>query len=173
MKPVLVLGLLFALTACVQPSNKPEATVDLSDQLSPGCYTVDLFDPYRLEHPGASVPAEARKFLGVWQNGAWGGDWCHDLYVTEIRPDGSVVVLDAYGPSQARGHEASVYRRVGQIQNGVLSFLSHGKTPVSYRLQGDFLVGQRKGFRGHLDIVMSRTDRIAEIPVPPRKPRRS
>ena len=172
MRRILALCALGVLAACAQP-KKPEVKVDLSKKLSPGCYTVDLFDPYQLEFPEAAVPADARKFLGVWQNGAWNGEWCHDLYVTKVLADGTVEVLDAYGPSASQKHEASVFKRTGRIKDGVLTFISHRNTPVSYRLVDGFLVGERKSVFGSAEITMSRTDRVAEIPVPPRKPVRS
>ncbi|MEM1300499.1 MAG: hypothetical protein AAGH68_14595 [Pseudomonadota bacterium] len=172
MRRILALLALGALAACA-PEQKAKIEEDFSKRLSPGCYTVDLFDPYRLEYPEAGVSAENRKFLGVWKNGAWGGNWCHDLYITNVFADGSVELLDAYGPSAKHGHEATVYKRKGKIENGVLTFLSHKQTPVSYRLAGEYLVGTRKDLFGTIEITMSRTDRLAEVPVPPRKPVRS
>ncbi|MFK7941690.1 MAG: hypothetical protein AB8B85_02070 [Paracoccaceae bacterium] len=172
MRRTLALLALGLLAACA-PQKKAQVEADLSKQLSPGCYTVDLFDPYRLEYPEAGVSPKDLGFLGVWQNGAWDGDWCHDLYITRVSADGSVELLDAYGPSARFGHEATVYRRKGRISDGVLTFISHKQTPVSYRLVGDYLVGQRKGLFGVIDITMSRTDRVAVVPVPPRKPVRS
>lgn len=172
MRRILALLALGALAACA-PQQKAKIEEDLGKRLSPGCYTVDLFDPYRLEYPEAGVPAENRKFLGVWKNGAWGGNWCHDLYITKVLADGSVELLDAYGPSSKHGHEATVYKRKGKIENGVLTFMSHKQTPVSYTLAGEYLIGTRKDLFGTIEITMSRTDRVAEVPVPPRKPVRS
>ena len=173
MKRILALLALGMLAACAPKKQAAVKTADLTDQLSPGCYTVDLFDPYRLEYPEPGVTAEQRKFLGVWQNGSWNDEWCHDLYVTKISADGTVEVLDAYGPYPRFKYEASVYKRVGKIENGVLTFISHADAPVSYRLVGDFLVGTRQDIFGKSDITMSRTDRLAVVPVPPRKPVRS
>ena len=82
-------------------------------------------------------------------------------------------MLDAYGPSAQHSHEATVYKRKGRIENGVLTFMSHKQTPVSYKLVGEFLVGERKDLFGTIEITMSRTDKVAEVPVPPRKPVRS
>lgn len=172
MRRIVVLLALGALAACA-PERKAKIEVDLRERLSPDCYTVDLFDPYRLEYPSAEVSAENRKFLGVWKNGAWGGNWCHDLYITKVSPDGTVELLDAYGPSAKHGHEATVYKRTGRIDKGVLTFMSHKQTPVSYKLAGEYLVGTRKDLFGTIEITMSRTDRLAEVPVPPRRPARS
>lgn len=169
MRRSLALLALCVLAACA-PEKRAAVEVDFRKKLSPGCYTVDLFDPYRLEYPASGVSDEHRKFLGVWKNGAWGGRWCHDLYITRIDPDGTVDLLDAYGPSTSHGSEATVYRRKGKLEDGVLTFMSHNYSPVTYRLVGDFLVGKRKDALGLFEITMSREDGLALTPVPPRKP---
>ncbi len=166
---LLALGAALALAGCVQP--KPKPTVDLSKNLKPGCYTVDLFTPYRIEYPGADVPADARQFLGVWKNGAWNGDWCHDLYVTKVHADGRVEALDAHGPSPYTGVDATAFKRTGSIKNGVMTFRVDG-FPVRYRIVDGFLIGNRKVINGTLDITMSREDGIAQVPIPPVNPRR-
>lgn len=169
MKRFMALIGLCALAGCAAEKRAAVET-QIRQQLSPGCYTVDLFDPYTLEPPAAGVSAEDRKFLGVWKNGAWGGSWCHDLYITKIEPDGSVELLDAYGPSSRHGHQPTVFKRKAQIKDGVLSFRSHGSAPVEYRIVGDFLVGERRDSLGKFEITMSRTDGLAQIPIPPEKP---
>jgi hypothetical protein len=166
---ILTLGAVAALAACAQP--KPKKTVSLEDSLSPGCYTVDLFDPYKIEYPDASVPADARQFLGVWKNGAWNGSWCHDLYVTKVYADGRVEVLDTHGPSPFSGVDATAFKRTGSIKNGVMSLRVDG-FPVTYRIVDGYLVGKRKILNGSLDITMSREDGIAQVPIPPVNPRR-
>ncbi|HET7409567.1 MAG TPA: hypothetical protein VFJ13_05160, partial [Paracoccaceae bacterium] len=108
----------------------------------------------------AEVAQEAHKFLGVWKHGAWDGKWCHDLYVTSISTDGSVEVLDAYGPYRAAGMEATVFRRTGTLEDGVLTFHSRGGT-VRYRRDGEYLVGTRKGTLGDFEIIMSREEDVA------------
>ncbi len=163
---------LLAIAGCAE--KKPaEVKVGLSDRLSPGCYTVDLFDPYTIENPGPDVPEETSAFLGVWKNGSWGGKWCHDLYITKAFPDGSVELLDAYGPYRDAGIEATVFKRQGRVKDGVLTFNSQNRSPVEYRIVGDYLVGERRGTLGTFEITMSREDKIAEVPLPPRKPVRS
>jgi len=124
-------------------------------RLSPGCHTVDLFDPYEIQRHGAEVPVEYANFLGVWKNGAWGGTWCHDLYVIRVEADGSVDLLDAHGPNPPV-HGATVFRRMGRIDGGVLSFTSVGGARVEYRVVGKYLVGERKGALGTVGITMSR-----------------
>lgn len=140
--------------------KEPEvAKVDLGDQLSPDCYTVDLFDPFTIRNPPTEVASEANKFLGVWMHGAWDGKWCHDLYIINVSADGTVDLLDAYGPYRAAGLEATVFRRKGKLKDGVLTFHSRGGT-VHYRRDGDYLVGTRKGTLGNFDIIMSREDNV-------------
>ena len=69
MQRLVGIALVFGLTACTV-EKRAQVEADLSKRLSPGCYTVDLFDPYRIEYPAANVPREVRKFLCVWKNGA-------------------------------------------------------------------------------------------------------
>jgi hypothetical protein len=192
-----VIGLL-AIAGCAE-EKQAEVEVDVSKRLSPGCYTVDLFDPYTIHAPGPDVPEEARAFLGVWKNGAWGGHWCHDLYITQAFADGTVELLDAYGPYREAGIEATVFKRTGRVKDGVLTFTSRDRSPVEYRIVGGYLVGERKGTLGTFEITMSREDgledvshagrhagrhaalaagavaipAVAQVPVPPRKPLRS
>jgi len=164
---LLALASAVALTACVQP--KPKKTVDLSDKLSPGCYTVDLFDPYQIEYPATEVSAENRKFLGVWKNGAWNGNWCHDLYVTKVYADGRVDLIDTHGPNPHSGIDATAFKRSGRIQDGILFVQSNGVT-TRYRIVQDFLVGERTDIYGDFEITLSREDGLAQVPVPPVKP---
>lgn len=174
MRFLLVVALATALSACMPP-KKPTLppAANLASELVPGCYTVDLFDPYRIKYPEQGVPPEHVAFLGVWKDGGWGKTWCHDLYITEVRADGTVILLDAHGPDRKRGIEAQVFKRTAQLQNGVLTFVSIGKAPVSYRIENGYLVGERKEFRDPQRIVLNQTRRVARVPVPPRNPRRS
>ena len=166
--------LVTAMAGCLQAPKKPTASAapDLSDQLKIGCYTVDLFQSYSIEYPGAGVPPQHAKFLGVWKDGAWNGTWCHDLYVTDVRADGTVTVLDAYGPNLNRGWEAQIYKRTGRIEDDVLKFDGVLGAKLEYRLVGDFLVGQRKDFISTETITMSKTGGVAVVPIPPKNPRR-
>jgi hypothetical protein len=186
---VAALGLL-AIAGCAE-EQQAKVEVDLGKRLSPGCYTVDLFDPYTIEQPGPDVPEEAMAFLGVWKDGAWGGHWCHDLYITRAFADGSVELLDAYGPFREAGYEATVFKRRGRVENGVLKFFSRDRSPVEYRIVGGYLVGERRGTLGTFEITMSRAEgpvgfaaapaedlggvvrAVAMVPVPPRKLLRS
>lgn len=171
---VLLTGAL-ALAGCESKApEKPEAAAyDHSRDLSVGCYTVDLFDPYRLKYPANGVPREHSRFIGVWKDAAWNGEWCHDLYITEVRPDGTVTLLDAHGPYKPQNHEATVFKRQARISNGTLTFTSVGGGSVSYRLSADggYLIGRRKDFAGEYAATMSRHDGIPVPPIPPKRPR--
>lgn len=175
MRRLLIVGLAVLVAGCMQTGKKTTASAapDLSDQLSVGCYTVDLFDPYRINYPQAGVNPEHAKFLGVWKDGAWDGKWCHDLYVIDVRADGTVTVLDAYGPNTARKWEAQVYKRTGRIEDGVLKFNGVLGAQLEYRLVGNrFLVGERKDFVAKEKITLARSEGLALVPIPPRNPRR-
>lgn len=172
MKRLAAVVIIFIIAGCAE-EKQARIEVDISKRLSPGCYTVDLFDPYTIEHPGPEVPMDASAFLGVWKNGAWGGRWCHDLYITKAFPDGSVELLDAYGPYREAGIEATVFKRRGKVRDGVLTFTSQHGSPVQYQIVDGYLVGERRGALGTFEITMSREDRIALVPLPPRKPVRS
>jgi hypothetical protein len=169
MRKILAVSAVLAVAGCGGDEPEVVAEVDLADRLSPGCYTVDLFDPYTIEQPPEGAPDSAASFLGVWKNGAWNGQWCHDLYVTKVAADGTVEVLDAYGPMRSAGIEATVFRRKGHLQDGVLTFHSQGGK-VEYRRDGDYLVGKRRGTLGSMEITMSRQDGVAVgEPIQPKK----
>ena len=136
--------------------------------LAADCYTVDLFDPYNIEYPEAGVPKESSAFLGVWKQGAWNGSWCHDLYVTKVYADGRVDVIDAYAPGG--NNDATVFKRTGRIENGVLKFKSIGSAEVSYTVNGNFLIGKRLDKFGRSEITLNRDIGLALVPVPPVKP---
>ncbi len=170
-----IIAVLLAVAACDVTNRKPPpvaARANHADNLILGCYTVDLFDPYKIEYPAANVPPAMSKFLGVWKDAGWNGKWCHDLYITEVRADGTVTLLDAYGPNLGQGLEATVFRRTARIVNGVLTFNAIGHAPVSYELadNGSFLLGKRIDGSGRYVITMQRVDGVILPPIPPRKP---
>ena len=173
-----IAGIAMTLSACnlLAPTKKPPPVkANLADRLKVGCYTVDLFDPYRLKYPKAGVPREHSRFIGAWKDAAWNGEWCHDLYITDVRADGTVTLLDAHGPNRKQGREATVFKRTAKISNGVLTFQSVGGATVTYRLSedGSFLLGKRSDISGKYDITMARRDGVPVPPIPPRKPARS
>lgn len=177
MRIIIGVALAASITACGPLARKEKTTVeapDLSDQLSIGCYTVDLFDPYKIKHPKNGVPAEHARFLGVWQDGAWDQEeWCHDLYVTEVLADGSVKLLEAYGPSKKRSTAGVVFNRTGKIEDNVLTFIGAGNARLKYKLVGNYLVGERTDLFSQMSATLRRTDGIALVPLPPRNPRRT
>lgn len=176
MQRLLILLLAFGVAGCMQLRNKQQAEGPDPERhaknLRPGCYTVDLFDPYKIEYPAATVPGDARQFLGVWRQGGWAGEWCHDLYVTAVYPDGTADVLDLHGPFRKHGIEATVFKRKARIRDGVLTFNSVGYAKVSYRREGDYLLGHREGVHGKFDATLIREERIALVPIPIANPRR-
>ena len=167
-RAILLVAALTVAACATKDEPKPEL-VDLSKNLIPSCYTVDLFDPYLLEYPEAGVPDEHFKFLGVWKQGAWNGEWCHDLYVTTVRADGTAEVLDAYGPYARQGREATVFRRPAKIEGDEL-IVAGGTAVARYRLNGDFLQGLRRDIFGKYEITMARADGLSRVPVPQPKP---
>lgn len=173
MQRMIMVLLALAIAGCA-PLKAKKTTVDpYAKDLRPGCYTVDLFDPYVLQYPEEAVPAANRDFLGVWRQGDWGGnDWCHDLYVTAVYPDGSVDVLDLHGPKRDSGLEATVFKRKGFIENGVLTLKSIGYATVNYRREGQYLLASRDGIHGKYSAVMVREEKVAQVPIPPANPRR-
>lgn len=160
-----------AIAGCATQKVEKHVELDLSKNLVPDCYTVDLFDPYRLEYPEAGVPPENFGFLGVWKKGGWNGSWCHDLYVTQVRADGTAEVLDAYGPVAANGIEATVFKRQAKIENGEL-VVSGNFGVARYRLNGEYLQGNRRDLFGKYEITLARVDGIAQVPIPQPKPTR-
>ena len=134
-------GLALAACAPKRAANAPDPydrTVDAE------CYTVDLFTPAQVSKPSNDVPAEWHAYLGKWGGGAWEGQWCHDLYVLSISPDGQVDIISAHAPLEAWGKEATAFRRQGRItEDGKLRIL-YRNIELEYRLQGGKLYGDRK-----------------------------
>ena len=159
MKRYMAILAVLAVAGCGGKKPEAVAVADAGDLLDPECYTVDLFDPFTVESPPAELADEAKGFLGVWKNGAWNGNWCHDLYVTRVSADGQVEVLDAYGPLHGTDLEATVFRRKGTLKDGVLTFQSRGGK-VEYRRDGEYLVGKRKGVLGEFEIIMAREEGV-------------
>ncbi|MEM6974224.1 MAG: hypothetical protein AAF577_15605 [Pseudomonadota bacterium] len=145
-----------------QPAPPPDLT--RSD-----CYTVTLFDGFDIKPPPEGTPVAHAAFLGEWRFGAWDGKWCHDLLVTEILDDGTVILMDKHAPYVPWGQPATAFERKGRIdQNGVLRF-RHGTTQRSYRLDADSgrLVGMREDVNGALTAELRRSGVSLVAPVPP------
>ena len=133
----------------------PAVVDDLKSRLKPDCYTVDLFGTNRVEKPSSDVPAENAAFLGVWGNGAWNGEWCHDIYVLDVRADGTATIVDTHGYFDKYGQVPSAFKRTARIEKGVLRF-AHGLGIYRYQIIDGFLVGESSGRFGDLTVVLSR-----------------
>ena len=169
MKRLVCLAGLLLLGACATTGDE---TVSREDQLRPNCYSVDLFDPHPLVTPGAEVPVAAAAFIGEWGNGAWEGQWCHDVRVTQANADGTVELLEMHGPWAAIGADPTVFKRVGRVRNGVLTYRSFNRATVSYRIEGTYLIGRREMANGVFEAVLERTETLGR-PLPSRRPANS
>ncbi|MEM7507581.1 MAG: hypothetical protein AAF415_12630 [Pseudomonadota bacterium] len=170
------MGRIYVLAACLLALGCAPKTEKVKDQprdysffADSSCYTVDLFDRFEIQPASAEVPAEYRGFVGDWGNGAWNGNWCHDLKILSVSPTGEVDLLDMHAPKESIGAPATVFRRKAFINNeGELRF-AYGAERHSYRLDGRHLVGKRTGIGGEWEIAMTRKD---VVPVPRQRPER-
>ena len=123
------------------------------------CYTVKLFDRHRIVSPGDNVPDEYAAFLGRWTNGAWKGEWCHDLLITEVTADGRVRLVEMHAPHFDWNQPATAFKRTGRINEaGELRF-AYGVEDVTYRLAGNGkLMAYRTGVLGQLRAELRRPD---------------
>ncbi|MEL6264526.1 MAG: hypothetical protein AAFR52_02600 [Pseudomonadota bacterium] len=126
-----------ALAACSLTNEKPPVTAAPEvepDLTRSDCYTVVLYDGFDIAPAPAQIAPEHAAFLGEWRFGAWDGEWCHDLIVTEIAADGQVTLMDLHAPHEPWGQPASAFKRTARIDpEGVLRF-RHGVTNRAYRL---------------------------------------
>lgn len=144
------------------PANLEHAgNIDLAALEKPGCYTVDLFDDPTFNRPGPDVPAEHARYIGNWDGGMWGGEWCHDLIVTRVDASGRVEMLDMHAPYMVNGSQiapASIFKRVGQIQPDGSLVIRYGSAIRTYRFSGEKLIARRAGDRyGDMRAVLART----------------
>lgn len=165
----LTLGVIMLAGCAAKPKGPPEDL--LAKQLKPGCYTVDLFDPFDVIAPARDVPKNVSAFLGAWKDGAWDGRWCHELIVTKVFADGRVELLDLYGPLHDYGLQATVFRRKGTIIDGKLQVGTIGHSTATYERVGKYLVGRRTGRIGTYEITMAKDSRITELRIPIPVPR--
>jgi hypothetical protein len=154
---LVMLCLALAVAAC---SSRTETTANVDPYGSTRndrCYTVDLFSKAVVVPPSRDVPSEWRGFSGRWGGGAWAGEWCHDLYVLEIRPDGTATVVDTHAPLPEWGKAATAFRRTARIYPDGRLRMQYGNTRVEYWLEADgVLHGQRDEGRGLWPIAMAR-----------------
>lgn len=108
----------------------------------PTCYTVDLFDEPVIQ-PESNVPATLAEFSGVWGGGAWGGVWCHDLHVLEVKSDGSAYLVEAHAPYAPWGKPATAFKRVGQIGEDGRLRVVYGDVTAEYWLENGRMLGSR------------------------------
>lgn len=156
---------LLAVAACadkgVEVSKAPAPDPSL---LRDDCYTVVLFDGFEVKPAPAGTPPEHAALLGEWRFGAWDGEWCHDMIVTEITKDGRVYLMDLHAPYEPWGKIASAFKRTARITDeGTLTF-RHGKTQRQYRLVGRQLHGMMEDATEGMREVRLR--RPGEEPVP-------
>jgi len=129
------------------------------------CYTVELYDEVKIEKPAANVPPAYSQFLGAWENGAWNGDWCHDLLIFRVEANGKVHLLDMHEPSEEFGLAPSVFKRVGRIhEDGSIRF-AYGTETRRYWLRRGVLFGKRSGSYGAMEIALT-NPQFVPLPVP-------
>lgn len=153
--------------AAAAPQGPAEAHAHLRDA---SCYTVDLYDPVPVEEPGPEVPAEYAQFLGSWENGAWDGEWCHDLLIFRVEANGRVHLLDMHAPYEKYGLSPTVFQRTARIHDdGTLRF-AYGTETRRYRLERNILVGERRGGYGRMEVALVDPERV---PMPRPRPVRA
>jgi hypothetical protein len=124
----------------------------------PACYTVDLFTKPRFVTPGSDVPADMRAFAGVWGEGAWNGEWCHDLYVLEIKPDGAVKLIETHAPHAPWGKRATAFQRTARIDRDGRLRLRYGRVRTEYWVEDGTLYGVQDEAGDIRRIAMTRRD---------------
>ncbi len=135
---VLALG---ALAACASGDRQPRRNPAFAETTDASCYTVDLFDDPDFVKPGEAVPRRWRDFAGVWGGGAWNGQWCHDLYVLEVKPDGLVRLIETHAPHEPWGKRATAFTRTGRIGPDGRLRLRYGKVESEYWVEDGVLYG--------------------------------
>ena len=147
---------MLALSGCLAQTQSAAPVDPYIATRDDSCYTVDLFTPARIKVPGQDIPEAWRNFSGRWGGGAWEGEWCHDLYVLEIEPNGTVHVISAHAPLPAWGKQATAFRRTAQIDRDGRMRMRIGRTMVEYWLEDDRLHGHRDEGVGQWEIAMVR-----------------
>jgi hypothetical protein len=161
---------LMGLAACASEAPERAAAPEPDPKLTRAeCYTVVLFDPVTVKPAAKDVPAEHAAFLGEWRYGAWDGEWCHDLVVTEITPGGDVHLMDMHAPHEPWGKPATAFARKGRITNDGLLVFRHGVTQRSYRLVDGRLHAHRETLDQDRQAVLERPE-VAAADVIDRRP---
>ena len=131
----------------------PAPPEDLGDD---ACYSVDLFDRVEIDPPPPGTPPGHARFLGFWGDGAWNGEWCHEMVVTRVTPEGRVDLIDMQAPSEKYDARATAFRRTGRIDEAGVLTLAHGPVERRYVLRDGTLHALREGPRGRLAAVLER-----------------
>lgn len=88
---------------------------------------------YRLADP-ASVPAEYRRFVGVWSDAAWDPRTCAALIVADVGADGTASIMYIYGPQgSSSAVQGGVLHGTGVIRGGELRFQNSDGTQFAFR----------------------------------------
>ncbi len=158
MTRVLIIALALAAAGCASEKPAPRATTAFAETVDPSCYTVDLFTPPNFVEPNGEVPDGWRGFTGRWGGGAWAGEWCHDLYVLEVQPDGLVRLIETHAPYEAWGKPATAFRRTARIGDDGRLRLAYGRVQIEYWIEDGRLLGLREEDGRRQRIMMTRRD---------------
>ena len=134
-------------------ADKPKPKMD-AKLIQPDCYTVDPYHPIKIHKAAKGVPDNMKKFLGAWGGGAWNGTVCHDLWITEVDPDGETVMFDAHGPGFTR--EATAFTRKGVITSDGHLKVRKGPAEVEYWIKDGRMYGERREGNLVYHIIMTR-----------------
>ena len=163
MRVMMIAAACIVVAGCAKDEVKTVEAPEPAPELTRAdCYTVVLFDDPQVREPDEQVPAEYADYLGSWTRGAWDGEWCHDLLVTEVTADGAVELYEMHAPHAEWGQPASAFKRTARIdKNGDLRF-RYGTETVKYDYVDGKLYAERSGRLGELEAVLIGPD--AEIP---------
>jgi hypothetical protein len=150
----MLVGLICLVAGCAE--KKPETTVPFAATADAACYTVDLFGKVAWKRPAEAVPASALAFHGRWGGGKWDGAWCHDLYVLDVREDGTAQVIETYAPLPAWGKRATAFRRTARIDRDGRLRMAYGEVAVEYWIEDGKLFGLRTEGGTQRRIMLSR-----------------
>ena len=142
------------VAACSSAKPPAPAPTEQSSLIQPDCYTVDPYTKIRIAAPSTQVPQAMRAFSGVWGGGAWDGRVCHDLYVMQIEPSGTVVMFDAHGPGFFA--DATAFTRKGVIGEDGRLRVRKGRAEVEYWIENGRLYGTRRIGNRVNRIIMTR-----------------
>lgn len=137
-------ALLTGLAACAAGPERAAGPEPDTKLTRADCYTVVLFDDVEVKAPHENVAPEHAAFLGEWRYGAWDGQWCHDLIVTEVTPGGDVRLMDMHAPHEPWGKPATAFARKGRITDDGLLVFRHDVTQRSYRVVNGRLHAHRE-----------------------------